>query len=181
MPLTTKHENILAATEDYIVHQCCCTACRPHGLSATLAVAFPHSAIYALRRPIKPGWNFAVKEDRPKPGTTLIVGNGTTERYVAAIFGQAAMGKPGHYNSGGVADSALDRQKYFQEGLADLAKQISLRQSATQAQPQAQTSLAFPYKIGCGLAGGDWKIYSQLLDSWAAEHPEFKVVLYRLD
>lgn len=173
MPLTTKHENILAATEDYIVHQCCCTACKPHGLSATLAAAFPHSAIYALRRPIKPGSNFAVKEDRPKPGTTLIVGNGTTERYVAAIFGQAAMGKPGHYNSGGVADSALDRQKYFQEGLADLAKQISSRQQAA--------TIAFPYKIGCGLAGGDWKIYSQLLESWAAEHPEFKVVLYRLE
>lgn len=171
MPLTTKHENILAATEDYIVHQCCCTACRPHGLSATLAAAFPYSNIYSLRRPIKPGYNFAVAADRSTPGTAMIVGNGTaTQRYVAALFGQVAMGKPGRYNSGGLPDTPADRQMYFKSALDDLAKQIP---------PTA--SLAFPYKIGCGLAGGDWATYSAMLETYAADHPEFKIVLYRLD
>lgn len=173
MLLELKEQNILAATEDYIVHQCCCTACKPHGLSATLATTFPHSNIYALRRPIKQGLNFARSEDQPKAGTTMIVGNGTTERYVAALFGQVAMGKPGRYNSGGLPDSSEDRQKYFKLALDDLAKQIQT--TATKA------SLAFPYRVGCGLAGGNWEIYSAMLESYAAEHPLFKIVLYRLD
>jgi hypothetical protein len=40
-------------------------------------------------------------------------------------------------------------------------------------------SLAFPYGIGCGLAGGDWKVYETMLRDWAAAHPLINVVLYQ--
>jgi hypothetical protein len=173
MPIEIKHQTIVAATEDYIVHQCCCTACKPHGLSATLAAAFPHSNIYALRKPIAPGRNFSRPEDRPTAGTAKILGNGSTERYVAALFGQVAMGTPGRYNACGLPDSAIDRQKYFKSALDDLSKQISLQEQTA--------SLAFPYKIGCGLAGGDWGIYSKLLETWSLENPSLTIVLYRVD
>ena len=40
MTLTTKSGD-LDAKEDYILQQCNCVACRPHGLSAAIAKKFP--------------------------------------------------------------------------------------------------------------------------------------------
>ena len=36
-------------------------------------------------------------------------------------------------------------------------------------------SVAFPYKIGCGLAGGDWEIYEQMLIDFSNQHSELIV------
>lgn len=32
--------------------------------------------------------------------------------------------------------------------------------------------LAFPYKIGCGLAGGDWRVVSKMLQDFSATVPQ---------
>lgn len=163
--------NILTATEDYIVQQCCCTACRPHGLSAAIATMFPsHGNIYATQKPIKKGGNTAVLEDRPTAGTVQILGNGKDQRFIACLFAQYAMGKPGVYKTDDIPDGAPDRQKYFQQSLEALAAAIP-----------ADASLAFPYRIGCGLAGGTWSIYEKMLKDWVGRHPGLKVVLYKLD
>lgn len=165
-----KSENILTATEDYIVQQCCCTACKPHGLSAALAAAFPHGNAYASRQPVKKGGNTATEDNRPKPGTIQILGNGSDQRYVACLFAQYAMGKPGIYNSFGNPDSASDRQRYFTESLEALAAAIP-----------SHASLAFPYRIGCGLAGGNWSVYQDILKTWVTRHPGLRIVLYKID
>jgi O-acetyl-ADP-ribose deacetylase (regulator of RNase III) len=165
-----KEGNILVATEDYIVQQTCCTACRAHGLSEAIATQFPHANPYMKRRPIAPRKNTARLEDRGIPGTCLILGDGSSEkRWVACCMGQYAMGKPGKYESFGVPDTAIDRARYFESALEDLARQIS---------PMA--TLAFPWKIGCGLAGGDWNLYKKILESWKLKHPGFRIVLYIL-
>jgi hypothetical protein len=43
-------------------------------------------------------------------------------------------------------------------------------------------SIAFPYGIGCGLAGGNWKDYSKLLEAFAEKVTGngVSVTLYRL-
>lgn len=41
-------------------------------------------------------------------------------------------------------------------------------------------SIAMPYLIGCGLAGGNWKKYSELLLRWAKEK-EVKIVFYDIN
>lgn len=64
-------------------------------------------------------------------------------------------------------DSRADRIRYFQSGLDEIAK-------------LKPTSLAFPYMIGCGLAGGDWPTYRKMLEEFAAKMPETKIVLYSL-
>jgi hypothetical protein len=161
--------NLLQATEDYIVQQCCCTACRPHGLSESIANEFSHGNLYSLRKPIAPRKNTARAEDRGIPGTSIILGDGKSHRFIACLLGQYAMGKPGKYDSFGIPDSKQDRERYFQESLEHLSSQI----------PES-CSLAFPYQIGCGLAGGDWTVYKKILDTWAKKHPMYKVVLYKL-
>lgn len=38
--------------------------------------------------------------------------------------------------------------------------------------------IGFPYKIGCGLAGGDWSIISKIIED---EFQDYKVEIYMLD
>lgn len=154
--------DILAADEDYIVQQCCCTAVRGAGLSKAIATRFPDANPYANRRPIKKGGNTALPEDRTTPGTALILG----KRKIACLFAQYAQGKPG---TNEVPDSATDRLNYFEQALNDLISKI----------PES-SSLAIPYKIGCGLAGGDWSAYKRVLRKMAAAHPTLTFVIYQL-
>ena len=55
-----------------------------------------------------------------------------------------------------VADSAEERESWFLECLEKLKK-------------EGFESVAFPEKIGCGLAGGNWQSYSALIEEWAKE------------
>jgi hypothetical protein len=41
-------------------------------------------------------------------------------------------------------------------------------------------SVAFPYKIGCGLAGGNWEFYRSCIDTLAEATPA-KVSIYKLE
>jgi len=41
-------------------------------------------------------------------------------------------------------------------------------------------SVSFPYRIGCGRAGGDWARYSKEIERFASENSHIKVSLYRL-
>ena len=44
----------------------------------------------------------------------------------------------------------------------------------------AQCTIAFPWGIGCGIAGGFWPAYSQLIDDFARAVPQASVVLVEL-
>lgn len=155
--------DLLAATEDYIVQQCCCTAVRPAGLSKAIAEKFADANPYANRHPLKKGGNTATESERAVPGKCKIIG----ARKVACLYGQYAQGKPGYAE---VPDYAKDRQGYFESALLDLISQIP---------PDA--SLAVPYKIGCGMAGGNWSIYLGILQKIADNHPSLKIRIYRLN
>ena len=154
--------NILDAKEEYILQQCCCTAIRPHGLSETIANKWKDANIYALRKGIGKR-NMAIPEDRPEPGTIQIIGKGK----IICAFAQVAMGKPGMYDSCGKPDSLEDRYNYFIECLNKITK-LNI------------TSIAIPYKIGCGLAGGNWERYYNALNTWTNNNPTLKIAIYKL-
>ena len=154
--------DILTADQDYLVQQCCCTAVRGAGLSKAIATSFPDANPYANRRPMKKGGNTALSEDRATPGTSLILG----KRKIACLFAQYAQGKPG---ANEVPDAANDRLRYFETALIDLISKIP-----------TSSSLAIPYKIGCGLAGGNWSDYKRVLRKMAAANPTLSFVIYQL-
>ena len=99
-------------------------------------------------------------------------------------YGQFAPGKPrsskgaarGMQGGGGgggrgddMPDSAFDRERYFQQGLDAIAAIPNL------------TSVAFPYLVGCGLAGGKWKSYTAMLNAFAEQvAPSATVYIVRL-
>ena len=71
------------------------------------------------------------------------------------------------YDSYGKPDSLEDRYDYFIECLQKIAELNPI-------------SIAIPYKIGCGLAGGRWEQYYNALNKWANNNPSIQIVIYKL-
>ena len=140
--------DLLESDAQVIAQQCNCKSKNAEGLSHSIAKQFPHADVYSKRK------------DDSTPGTIKISGNRKRgERFVCAMFAQKYPGKPRK------GDTATQRQKWFQKCLDRLGRTKSLK------------SVAFPYKIGCGLAGGDWDVYYGLLTKWAEENSSIEVTI----
>lgn len=160
--------DLLQAPDDYIVQQCNCLTVRAHGLSAAIAVKFPEANVYKQRRGVGQR-NLAMLEDRGKPGTIVVMDR---------VINLLAQWRPGKVQSGyahiypesSPPESELQRQLWFQQCLETLALFL---------QGQAVT-LAFPYGIGCGLAGGDWTCYLAMIQDFAKANTNLKIKIYKL-
>jgi hypothetical protein len=146
--------NILDVRTGYILQQCNCITVRPYGLSADLSRRFPGTCPYDYRKPIRPGVNMSREEDRSEPGTVMIIGTEDGPDIIN-LFGQYT---PGKAKPNSVLDKSSDREKYFQNGLDAL---IDFFDRTTEP-----ITIAVPYKIGCGLAGGQWNHYKKMLDDF---------------
>ena len=156
--------DILNANEEYICQQCNCISVRPHGLSASIANKYPHANPYSIRRPMK-GRNMAISSDIATPGSIQVFGSGI-QRKVICMFAQYGMGKPYAYGNT-TSDSSTDRLQWFSACLERISE-------------MKPGSIAFPYNIGCGLAGGNWTLYSDILYRWSENHPEIVIRIYKL-
>ena len=150
MPYKITEGDLLKASTEYIVQQNCCTAVRAHGLSEIIASKWSEVNPYKDRKKYKGNW--AVKEDRPEPGTIMVYELVYPEQRedqlkgVICAFAQYCHGKPGIYKDPlglDKKDKSTDRIGYFRECI----------ETITELNPK---SVGFPYRIGCGLAGGDW-------------------------
>eukprot|EP00039_Didymoeca_costata_P001750 m.54800 g.54800 ORF g.54800 m.54800 type:complete len:417 (+) comp10951_c0_seq3:180-1430(+) len=150
--LKFRTENLLNSDCQYIVHQTNCTSTRnPKGLAKSLFEKFPHANTY----------NTSIVRT---PGTISIHGTPSRDqpRAVINLYGQRSPGKP---NS---TESKADRETFFKAGLEAAAKISGLK------------NIAFPYLIGCGLAGGDWQAYLAMLEQFAKDVHPAEVYIYRL-
>jgi O-acetyl-ADP-ribose deacetylase (regulator of RNase III) len=160
--------NILDAKEKYIVQQCNCLTVKSHGLSKTLAQHYDWGDIYATRRAIK-GRNCAISTDRAVPGTISILESPEQDKAIICMFAQWTPGKPGVYKSYPeyAKDTYANRERWFKKCLEEMKKLNT-------------EVIAFPWRIGCGLAGGNWSIYKKLLEEFSKESG-IKCVLYKLE
>lgn len=79
---------------------------------------------------------------------------------VINLFGQWY---PGKANDGN--DSAEKCFEWFKQGLGAVGRTL----------PQdRELNVAFPERIGCGLAGGDWGRYREELLRWATSYPRWQ-------
>lgn len=156
MSLLIKNANLLDATEDFICHQCNCVTTTPYGLSAQIFQKFPYANTYAQRISNPSSRNFARLDTQSVPGTIDVTGK------VINIYAQYGPGKPNSFN-----DTYEQRKTWFKNCLNHIAT----------LKPK---SLAFPYNIGCGLAGGVWSEYEAMLTVFARENSETQLVLYKI-
>jgi hypothetical protein len=121
-----------------IAHQCNCKTTYGAGLYNSIVAKYPYADVYSSGLTREPG-NIAVRT----------VQNSAT---VICMFAQVFPGKQGKRS-----DGKEDRLRYFSLCLGKIAKlPIPL-----------DIPIAFPYKIGCGLAGGQWRDYERLLGDFA--------------
>lgn len=129
--LEYKEGNILNATEDIIVHQVNCQGVMGAGLAGQIAKRYPN---------VFERYKVAVENtpDRSENlGKTLFlpIENGT--KWIANLFGQYSYGyEDKEYTDYNAVKAGL-------KVIAELSKSKGL-------------TVAIPYKIGAGLAGGDW-------------------------
>lgn len=143
--------DLLEASEPYVGHQCNCVTVGPGaGLAKALFRKFPYANVYTQRT------------EPSIPGTYSIHGNGMDQRYVVNLYAQYFPGKPKK-----PADTAEKRLHWLLQSLGAFIGDV-----------QAPT-IALPYGIGCGLAGGDQDTYYKALERLAREK-SFSITFYRL-
>lgn len=151
------NQSLLEANTKYIAHQCNCKSNNFAGLAKSIFTKFPYSNTYKDR--IYTGYNF--------PGRIDVLGNGEENRFVINMYVQFWPGKPGK----DIYDTNEYRIKYLKQCLSKIAEISDLE------------SIGFPYNLGCGLAGGNWKEYSEVLEIFAAyvAKKNVKVLWYKYD
>lgn len=164
-----KKGDLLDATEKIIAHQCNCVTVRSHGLSAAIAKKWPWADMYSKRCPISRK-NCASIPDIP--GTTKIMTDPNDEhgQQIACLFGQWTPGKPNafsRYYPKTYPDDRAARLTYFSRSLTSLEHYCEKNNIE---------KIAMPFKIGCGLAGGNWNDYEQML-----ENSTLSIILYLLE
>lgn len=164
--------DLLDAPEQYLCHQCNCVTRRGKHLSHAVFQRFPHADIYRRR----------AQGQRDQPGTIVVAGDGAAGgRRVINLLAQLYPGKFFQVRS-----FVWIRAAYFYLNQAPHASPMTRRagwfascSQRVRELPDLQ-SVAFPYGIGCGAAGGDWPLYLKMLTDFARLVPETRVVVYRL-
>jgi O-acetyl-ADP-ribose deacetylase (regulator of RNase III) len=141
--------DLLEADTTYICHQCNCVTSIGKGLSADLFKKFPYANIYTERK------------SKDVSGHIVIKGNGKDQRFVINMLAQLYPG-PAKFSN----DSKEKRLVWFQNCLEEME------------QLPKGSSFGFPDQIGCGLAGGDWEDYLELLQKFQKKN-SVNVFIYK--
>jgi hypothetical protein len=162
-------QDIRNAVEPYLLQQTNCLTVTAHGLSAIIQDAFPYCTIYSQREPLQ-GRNLAKLNCRPPPGTCQVFppveSPGPT---IICLNAQWDFGSPGMKSNRPqtyTLDSEMQRSLWFRSALDHAANVIP-----------ANSSIAVPWKIGCGKAKGNWQSYLNMLLLWASRQ-NYTLVLY---
>ena len=155
--LSQQDGDLLEAMEDYIIHQCNCVTNHSKHLAKSVFDAFPFANTYKNRT--------KDKTTHHTPGTIDVMGNGITQRYVINAYAQYFPSKAKYSN-----DSYEKRLQWFKECLQKISQIKDIRKK----------TVAMPYNIGCGSAGGNWNEYYDYIKNFANKE-KIQITLYKLD
>jgi O-acetyl-ADP-ribose deacetylase (regulator of RNase III) len=148
--------DLLEATEKYIVHQTnTISNSEAGGIARAIFDKYPYANCYADRI------------EQSIAGTIDIRGNGIDKRLIITLHGQIYPGRCRYPLSS--LDGLAARETYFYRGLLRVAQLPDLE------------SVGFPWRVGCGLGGGDWEHYLGIINNFANYVGEqgVKVRIYR--
>lgn len=153
--IKVKRDDICNSKEQYLCHQVNSITTHAKHIALTIFQRFPYANIYAIRQqPDEMG---------------VVIGRGDEKhRYVLNIVAQRYPG-----NSRYIDDTKEMRQAWFKQCLSSILAQCK--------DISTPISFAFPWRIGCGAAGGDWDEYLSMLVYFAAALPQHQIVLYTLE
>ncbi len=155
--------NIVDAQTDYIIHQVNCQGEMNTGVAKALR-DFDES-IYIHYRYMCEVYKF--------DPTSLL---GTYDQYDIKNGAQTVLSLFAQNNYGYDGKQYTD-VKAFQDGLKSISQQIPIYWFDVDNRPH-KTSIALPYKIGCGRGGADWEVVYKIIEE---ELGSFKVELWKLE
>ena len=150
MALRFVEMDLLSSPAQFIAHQCNCTSRVAKGLAKDIFTRFPHADTYGTG-------------STRVPGTIHVAGN-AGERPVINLHAQVGAGGASRRKG----DNQEERLLLFRECLRRVRDIEGL------------VSVAFPYKVGCGMAGGKWEEYEAELRGFAENLPNVDVAVCRL-
>lgn len=152
-------DNILDAIEDIIVQQVNCKGVMGAGLAKSILNKYPN-----VKKEYQSFRSFNLNKgltDKDLLGLVNYV-RVSDGKVIANVFGQVNI-KKNHFDK-----TVYTKTEALTRGLKEV-KELS---------KQLNKSVAIPYGIGCGLAGGDWNIISEIIESIFSD---YKVTIYKLD
>ncbi|CAC5383160.1 unnamed protein product [Mytilus coruscus] len=141
---------------DAIIHQVNCLCVKAHGLPKQIVDSFPWADIYSNRR-AEGNRNLAIVEDRGIPGTIQVFKSQETLRPdIVCFLSQWDFGTPdqAYRHISPYKDTRENRIVWFRQCLEQL-KSLNIK------------SIGIPYQISCGLGGGDWTAYFNIIRTFA--------------
>ena len=153
--------SLMDATENIIAHQVNCKGVMGSGIAKQIRSAYPN--VYAMyQKKCQSAMN--IKDTKGLLGHCQILSRGilsnntSGERYVANLFGQHEFGYGKNYTDYRALETAFTQLKAFAE--------------------EHGFSIAMPYYIGCGRAGGDWNVVAPMINKVFQDLP---VTLYQFE
>lgn len=143
--------NILRCNENIICHQVNCKGVMGAGLAKQIKNTYPF--VYEEYKNL-----CMIKSLQELIGYSQII-EISKDKYIANLFAQVNYGR----NECHTNYAALQRSLQY---TFNYAKNNNL-------------SIAVPYKIGCGLAGGDWNIVYNLIEKLSNEYKEIQISIYK--
>lgn len=141
--------DLLKAKEDIWGHQVNTLGAMGAGLAKQIKVKYPH-----VFQEYKSVCNMYNRQSLMGEVTVHLIDDG---RLIANLFGQMEVGRGKRQTDYDALHQALTRLKDYAV--------------------ENNKSVALPFAIGCGLAGGDWKIVYKMIDEVFAD---YEVVLYKI-
>jgi O-acetyl-ADP-ribose deacetylase (regulator of RNase III) len=141
--------DLLDADTQYIAHQCNCVSKGVSGIAAAIFAKWPEANVYKERLN---GVNHKAR-----------FASYTIHGHVINLYSQINPGKPAPSGN----DSANSRLGAFKYTLTQIMQIPGL------------TSIGFPYRIGCGLAGGNWPEYLHTLSLFAHRNPKVAITIFK--
>jgi hypothetical protein len=141
------NDDILNSKEKYIAHQCNCVVNNPKGLAKSIFDKYPYADIYSSRK------------NKDIPGHNIICSG--NDKIIINMLAQYYPGKSKYNN-----DSVPNRLQWFRDCLNEISNIPDLKNK--------KESLAIPFNIGCGLAGGNWDDYYSII-----KEQNINIVLYK--
>ncbi len=156
MYLNVVDGDLLEAKDDFIAHQCNCISTNAKTLAELIFNKYDYANSYKKR--IRNN-----KDTYHVPGTIEIFGD-DNNRYIINMYAQyyPSLGK---FNN----DNNVKRFGWFKECLNKISNIDDIQNK----------TIGMPFNIGCGAAGGDWKLYYDLLNNFANSN-KINITLYKL-
>lgn len=163
-----------------IAHQANCVTSTVAGLAKIIFESFDNSNIYDRRCNMLSADNSKIIFDIP--GKIMLSGNNDS---IINMFSQFLPGKPqtnNEYNykynnkvliaikqniiDKDIFDTYTHRLQWFNDCLKEISNQV-----------EKNTTIAFPYNIGCGLAEGIWDDYLNMIIVFAINNPNLNILI----